>query len=170
MGRLADDDHKQLVSICRDWRYGRKTLEEASREVVTRCRYEITDGLKEALDLLVFGTPEYGKRIVLLLAYLSAERAVTTASVPVATTAKCTVNPRAVPTCAKEFRRSEARPCAPSRTTDAPVAVEATGAQPMPRPEKTTSTTTNARALSPETPELTSSRRLSSGAPRPSWP
>jgi hypothetical protein len=79
MGSLADDDHKQLVSICRDFRYGRKTLEEASREVVTRCRYEITDGLTEALDLLVFGTPEDGKRLVLLLAYLSAERAVTTA-------------------------------------------------------------------------------------------
>jgi hypothetical protein len=46
----------------------------------------------------------------------------------------------------------------------------ATETQPMPRPEKTASTTTNARALSPETPELTSSRRLSSGAPRPSWP
>jgi hypothetical protein len=79
MGSLADDDHKQLVSICRDLRYRRKTLEEASREVVTRCRHEITDGLTEALDLLVFGTPEDGKRIVLLLAYLSAERAVTTA-------------------------------------------------------------------------------------------
>jgi len=67
MGNLADNDHKQLVGICRDWLSGRKTLEEASREVVTRCRHEITDGLTEALDLLVFGTPEYGKRLVKLV-------------------------------------------------------------------------------------------------------
>ena len=92
------------------------------------------------------------------------------ASVTAAKTVKSTANSRAVPICAKELRRPEARTCATSRTIEDPVAVQATETQPMSRLEKTASTSTNARALSPENPGLTRSRRLSSGAPRSSWP
>ena len=53
-----------------------------------------------------------------------------TASVRATATAKKAANPKAVPTCAEEFKRPEARPRSSSLTAEVPWVVEATSEQP----------------------------------------